>query len=502
MKIPVPEQINLFYAVFFATIVFIVQIAEGSDVVFSGLFCVYMVLTVIAFNACGGFAHPSGSLVFFNAVLTTIFGILYKIILVEPADSHLLAPTVTMSAYVLSMVMMAGSAALSRRLVPKRGLLEKLGVLASYKKAAIGSLVFGTIGLFAGFSDRESGTFLSALRQINTLPLLAVILGTFYEVKQSNGKSCFNWIVFVSMAVSLFFGIIGASKEGMAAAPVAWFLTAVLCSYDFKRIQIILIIACAAFFSAFLVPYSQIARNTRPVDLAGATQNALLYLENLGLTRQQFLESQQTAAAKLQEESTSTPHIYDNPQGFFDRLNMLAPDDALIAYTDDGNLEGLYPMYFYVTNLVPHFLWPDKPDVNPGNLYGREIGMIHDEDTSTGISFSPAGDAYHEAGFWGVFLLVPAVMFFNFFITDSLSGDIRVAPWGILFVVFNAHEGPEGMLGGQLYTATYKAFGVIVVAVFAGYVLPIIVGAFTGQDRTRVRRSIDFKPIQPTSTNI
>jgi len=479
-----------------------IQVLEGSDVVFSGLFCLFIVTSVVAFNLCGGFAHPSGAWVFFSAMLTVVVGLFYKILLLERAESHLLAPNVTMSAYLLGMAMTAMAAALSRRLVPKRGLLSNLGVVATYKNAAIGSLIVGVIVTLIGFTDKETGTFLSAVRQINTLPVLAVVLGTYYQIQQSNRKSCFSWFIFIAIAVNVGFGIITASKEGMASAPVAWFITAVVCSYDFKRIQIVAVIAGSAFFTAFLVPYSQIARNTRPADLAGATENALLYVENLASTRKQFLEDEALEAERLEEESTATPHIFDKPQGFFDRLNMLGPDDALIAYTDDGNLEGLYPMYFAFLNLVPHVLWPNKPELLPGNVYARELGILNQDDLTTGVSFSPTADAYHEAGFWGVFILMPAVMFINFFVTDSLSGDIRVSPWGILFVVFNSHAAPEGLLGGQIYIATYRAFGVIVIAVFTGYVLPIIVGAFTGQHRTRAQRGVEFKPIQPSSTNI
>jgi hypothetical protein len=56
------------------------------------------------------------------------------------------------------------------------------------------------------------------------------------------------------------------------------------------------------------------------------------------------------------------------------------------------------------------------------------------------------------------------------------------------------------MLGGQVYVATYDAFGVTVVALMAKYVLPVLSGVITNTDRTRVRKTTDFKPgIRPRS---
>ena len=74
--------------------------------------------------------------------------------------------------------------------------------------------------------------------------------------------------------------------------------------------------------------------------------------------------------------------------------------------------------------------------------------MIAEENESTGISFSPTGDAYRQAGFQGVFLILPPVVLLLFIVMDSLSGDVRRSPWGLLFAVSCAHSSSEGMIGG------------------------------------------------------
>ncbi len=85
-------------------------------------------------------------------------------------------------------------------------------------------------------------------------------------------------------------------------------------------------------------------------------------------------------------------NYYNEPQGFFDRLTMIGPDDALIDYTSRGNYYGVAVIPAYFANWIPHFLWPDKPGLASGNLFAHEIGgIVAEDDYTTGISFTPVG---------------------------------------------------------------------------------------------------------------
>ena len=57
------------------------------------------------------FVYPSGSFIFFNAMLTCIVGLTYKLFLGEPGNSNLRDPVSTMLAYCageLSILFVAG----------------------------------------------------------------------------------------------------------------------------------------------------------------------------------------------------------------------------------------------------------------------------------------------------------------------------------------------------------------------------------------------------------
>ena len=186
----------------------------------------------------------------------------------------------------------------------------------------------------------------------------------------------------------------------------------------------------------------------------------------------------ETGSSESYEEADDfVIHYYDQPHGFMDRLQMISWDDALIDTTEQGHVYGLSPVLFGFVNLVPHVIWKSKPTIHQGNIYLHEIGFAHsardNDDTTTGISFSPTGDAFHEARWMGVLVVAPLLWFLSFFAMDWLCGDTRRSPWGLLMIAICSHLAPEAMLGGPIRLMTYGVFGVWLAAFLATYVLPL-----------------------------
>lgn len=495
MRIPVVQNIRIRHAAIAATLLITLQQIEHTGLLFSLLCGLYVLLSVLAFNAAGGLVYASGCWIFANAVLTAILALFWKAcVTLEPGDSNLRVPVVTLSMYCAGMFAVGCSAALVRRIRPRNGVLADMGFGDTMRKAALGSFILGvTIQLVIIFyGSGEEGSLASAVRQINYFPQMAILLATFHQVKKTNGKSSTNALVWVAILWAFFFGVISFSKEGMLGAPVTWFAAAVIAGKNFTRKQLLLLALMVVFVQMYLVPFSQVGRNSRLEEgtFGDVVRNALPLFLDLQGTRTVFLEGEKEAEVNPGDE----PHFFNRPQGFLDRLNMLAPDDALAEYTEQGNLSGLQITQIAFLNIIPHFIWKSKPFYYVGNMYARDIGMVGDEDYGTGVSFSPAGDAFHQDKWIGVLAVLPLIMVFTFLVMDSLGGDLRKSPWGLLFAVISAHAAPEGMIGGQVWISTYAALGVTLVALISKYVLPVVTGAITNMDRTRVRRGMDFRP--------
>ena len=453
MRIPAPDRLNLKHVAIFVTLMFVGQELEGTDFVFASLTAVYTVLWATAFNATGGIRYASGAYIFFNGFLNVIVGLGYKVLLGQAGDRNLQAPRATMVVYCVGMAALFVAAIVARALRTQKPLLAGLRSTEDYRHAAIICLVVGV--LISGITTLGGGnSVVSMLRQINKLPQLAIMLATIYEIRRSNGARSLNFVGILSILFVFALGLISFGKEGMLLGFAAYIIAAVIEGYNFPRKQLVGTVVAFAFFSYYLVPYSQLVRNYRVATVSGNLVVAIHYLSNLQATREEY----KTAIADF--SITDEPHLYDEREGFMDRLIILPADDNLINYTNKGNVFGFFPTYASYANLVPHFLWASKPEFNTGNVYAHELGELADEDNTTGISFSASADAYHQGKWLGLLLLLPFDIFLYFIITDTVVGSARWAPWVLIPILDITEIGSQGGLSSPVYLSFYGILGV------------------------------------------
>jgi hypothetical protein len=490
VRLPFPESIPFVPAFFFAMLLCIIQQLQGTSPVFSlGCFA-YILVATIAFNVAGGFTSPSGAFVFFNSVLGVIIGLCVKVYLSEAADSNLLSPLLTIGVYVFGMCMMLAATYLSKKVRTKRALMGKMVTDSNMQTATVGCLVAGIFMMFAGYIiPGGNGSVLSALNQLNRFFPLAIILGVINTIRRSGGTRSINLPVVLAAALMFTGGVLGYSKEGMLGPFAAYVLAAASQRYRISRSQIVVGILAIVFIFQYLVPYAQYGRTFREESGETNFQVSLSLLSNLGYVRQQYRE---TSAEAYEERVLG---YYNTPQGFFDRLQMISVDDALIHQTDQFGVFGLMPMVQAFQNLVPHFIWKDKPQILIGNLFAHEVGMLAEADESTGISFSSTATAFHMAGWKGVFLLASATWFFLFLIFDSLCGDVRKTPWGLLVIVLFAHAAPEGDITAIIYMCFYTVYAIVFAGIMGAYVMPVIGTFFIGPEGIMIRRGAPIRSI-------
>jgi hypothetical protein len=490
VRLPFPENIPFVHAFFFALTLCVIQQVQGTNPVFSlGCFA-YILVATLAFNLAGGFTRTSGAYIFFNSVLGVIIGLCVKVYLDEAADSNLLTPLLTIGVYLLGMCMMLVAVFLSKKVRSKRALMGKMVTDSNMQTATVGCLVAGILMMFAGYIiPGGNGSVLSALNQLNRFFPLAIILGVINTIRRSGGNRSINMPVVLAAGLMFTNGVLGYSKEGMLGPFAAYVLAAASQRYRVSRTQIVVGIFAIIFIFQYLVPYAQYGRNYRDESGDVNLQTSLSLLSNLGYVRQQYLES----SASAYEE-----HVlgyYNTPQGFFDRLQMISIDDALNYQTQQFGTYtyGLQTIVQSLENLVPHFIWADKPHGLIGNVFAHEVGILAEADESTGVSFSSTATAFHIAGWKGIFILAPSLWFFLFLIFDSLCGDIRKIPWGLLVTVLYAHAAPEGDVTTVIYMCFYTTYAVVFAAVMGAYVMPILGTFFIGPEGIMIRRG---KPIR------
>jgi len=404
VRLPFPERIPIVPVFLFAVTICAVQQLQGTNSTFSLLCFFYILLAAQAFNVAGGFTRTSGAFIFFNTVLGVILGLCMKVYLGEPADSNLYAPLLTMKVYVAGIAMMLVAVFLSKKVTTKRSILGKMITDAKLQTATVGCLIAGILILVAGFIvPAANGTVLSALNQINRFFPLAVVLGVINTIRRSGGTRSINLPVIIASFLMFAIGAIGFSKEGMFAPFASWILAAASQRYKLSRKQIVALIFGTIFVFRYLVPYAQYGRTFREENGVANVSTAVSLLLNLGYVRDQYLES------STEQYEDRVLGYYNNPQGFFDRLQMVSIDDALINETEQYGTYGLFPILWSFENLVPHFIWKDKPAIGLGNIWAHEVGLLSSEDESTGVSFSSISSSFHLIGWPGILLLAPVI---------------------------------------------------------------------------------------------
>jgi len=469
MRIPLPTRFHPKPVIIFALVLFLLQQAQGTVLSFSLLSFLYIIIFATSFNGAGGLERPSGAFIFFTGTLTCIVGLVYKGLLGEAAQTLLLSPNTTMEVYCAGMVGLGLAAVLSNRLLPKGGVLTTFVPDEKLRRVAVGCVIISTILRFAGSLlplRVETG-----LAQLNHFDEMAILLSTYYEVRASGGRRSSSWITWVAAASIFVNGLLSFSKQGLFTPLFAWLFPCLMLRFNFSLKQVLGLACAIAFGLYYLVPYSQYGRSLVDADSSfrARTGTSIQLISNLTDTRRRYIDSVSYAISK-----SEAPKYYKGDQGLFDRLQMLAFDDALIDETDNRGPIGLFPTYLDYINLIPHVFYPNKPNLNWGNAYAHEIGLLSRDDYTTGISFSPAADAYHQAGWEGVLLLLPGTAFLLFLITDWISGDVRRAPWGLLLVVIYAHTAPEGLLVEIIYFTVYGPLMMILVALAAGRAFPFV----------------------------
>jgi hypothetical protein len=484
VRIPFPERVPIDRVALFAIALFMLQWIEGTELYFRFGCAVFLLIAAFAFNTAGGLTRASGVYVFFYSTLVFIIGVCYKAFLGEPGQSNLLDPRTTIAVYVGGISAMLAAVIVSSRFRRKSGLLQNVLKESQMYRAAVGCIV---AGIFGGFVlAMLSGPLATAFIQLNQLIPLGMIIGIMYEIRRSGGTRSINLPILVAgIYCFVFYGVLGFSKQGMLLPLVCWFFPVCALRFRLSMVQVLACLATAFVVFYYLVPFSQYGR-TQTEDAKTFGQKADIafrLLEHPDKTRQAYEENQGSIGG-----------YYNGPQGFWDRLQFISVDDGLINLTDHGHVFGLLPMKGELLNAIPHVIWPDKPSINFGNLYAHELGGLAPDDFSTGISFSATSEAYHMARWIGVLVIAPLMWFLLFVVFDSLFGDLRATPWGLLVIALFSHSAPESSTSGLIAVLTFGVEALLFCAFFATWIAPILAIPILGPDRQAAGPRPSFQP--------
>lgn len=469
MRIPFPERVKLSHALLFATVLFGVQLLQGTNVFFAGCVFLFLLVAAVAFNIAGGMPYCSGAYIGFNAAFTVVIPMLAKVVLGEPADSNLKVPLKTMEIYLVGMIAMLVAAMVSHRVRPRRSLIGNMMPNDSLKSAYVGSATFSVlIYLYLAYvASYGNGSLGSFLIQANRYPMLTWVLGVIYTTYRTEGRRSISWPLLAIMLYSSLGALLTFSKEQFLAPFFTWAVTCALVGYRLNWTNVLYFVGGLLFTVTFLVPYANYGRGVRTT----MTRPELSYY--LMTHMSEIRES-----TNAQSDNLGEVHYYNRNFGLLDRLTILPVDDALVEATAHTGPFGLWPLPAAFENIIPHVLYRNKPTYLFGNLYAHELNILPAEDFTTGVSFSPSAEAYHMGLMLGVAFIQPLVLMLVFTILDSVIGDVRRNPVGLLSTILVARAAPEGLLTGTALLVGQYLITNVLAAYVCAYVLPMLGSIF------------------------
>ena len=471
MRIPYPERIPLAGAASFAGLLVIAQLLEHTQPIFSVLCFVFIMFATIAFNLAGGLFTPAGAFIFFNAVLSLILGLLVKVFLGEPADSNLLNPLRAIAVYTAGMFGLLVAAYVAGRFRPTRPLISKLFPLGSLRSTYIGAVMLGVAFKAYVLTDPQlaPGSILTIVRNTDNLLPFALMLGVIYTVVSTDGRrSLTPGLACLFVLVNLI-NMLSFSKQAFFTPILCWVLGAAVSQYRLKPINFVVVPLLLVLGVHYGTPYEQVGKGALRTGSAKKDISVAVDL----------LTHMDRTQAMYQADSTAgygITNYYNQPEGLFDRLEMISIDALLIAQTDREGPFGFEPTVEGWENVIPHFLWPNKPVPYFGNTYAHQIGIIPNDDLMTSVSFSSAADAYHEGFWYGVFIVEPLCFAAIFIIFSWLVGSVRDHPAVLLLIVTVAHAGPESGMTGAMGLLLYAILA-LGIAFACRYLLPVVASA-------------------------
>jgi len=498
VRLSLPKRVPLPQAFGCALLLFIVQILQHTEVIFALLFFAFVILSVITFNFAEGFTRLTGAYTFWFSTLIVIFGVFWKAIVAEPAESNLQVPQLDMALYAMSMAMLMAVTLLNKKMD-----FRSLGVGAGFSGpnldlsiAGLGCIITAFFINFAGvIFGQAPGGLISALGQINFFGPLGIILATAGAIKDSGGKRSLNFANSLGIGFFTLLGVVGFTKQGMLTPFVCWLIGAFYMHLRIRAIHIFTFFMMIVLTFEFVGPLSD-ARDLQVIGGSFAVQAGVVYYQ---ITHWKEFKAHVALLDAGSGHDNGAPTYYNDSQGaMIERLSMIPPDDRFNAYTAKGNYFGMAPVIEWFGNLTPRFLFPNKTNDYTGNFFAHKAGgYIGADDTTTGISFSPVSSAYSCEGWGGILWLMPAIWILLFTTVDFIAGDLAKYPWGLLVVVWFGHSAPEGMLSGMIYFIGYGNLGLLVAIIISTRIAPIVGSLFTGKAVQISTRPIDRRRITP-----
>jgi len=454
LSFPGPFRLGLLVG--FPLFVLTLQLATGTSLEFAELTFIAVFFSMVAINLAGGLRTLAGCCLAVIALKVFVIAELAKAFYGEPGQSRLQQPVMTMSVEALSMAALALAAFVCLPFRPKRVVLRPVTDVDSLRTIAVVGFLLGTGSFFAaqviGVNEDGAiplGGFGGLLRRLSFCSPIAIIAGTAYSVKSSNGTRILSLYNVVPSLLEFGIGVLFTSKQALFEPFFYLLLTGIAFRYRWRASHLFsgIIVALLSFFVLF--PFGQVARNyTRGRNLADTWNKTLAFFdENLRNPHYVFDQYADYRESVLNDDDFA--HYFKQPNGPLERSAMIKPADCLISAAVKQGKSGCANLLPGLADLLPRAILP-HPWFNVGNEMGYKAGFVDEQDFATCVSFGFAADAFDAFGWRGVAVVSFAIGLLLILNTRIITQSLPFNIWALAFFGSWQVAIAEASIGGVL----------------------------------------------------
>ncbi len=459
MRLPYPKYIPLPATLAFLAAFLVLQLIEGTYPTFALLMLVAQVAGVMAFNRLGGMSHVAGSFCLFSLLPNVTVPEIGHAILGQPGSFNLQAPERTAAVCAVFYVSMYLASVLASSVSHREPYFDRIQFSLLQLRAIGFEAILAAMVIIYGLSgSAENGSARAALQHFLPLMLpLSVMLGTYVRLEMSGGRSAFSWYIALVIVAATFPGLLGASKEGMLTPLMCWLIVCASAGYRFGRASIGILVVVLGLVWIFVYPFSQNARN--PMRAAPSMSAAIDIMIDYIRDPSAYAPVEQVSESDVEFGAGSAK------LNIIQRYSLLNSNGMLVAADQVQGFSGIEAYVPALYTVIPHFLWPDRPDPVSSNSLGHKAGFrMGAQDTTTGIAIgSPS--LFYDLGGWIPLAVYTILLYGSFFhVTRLIVGPTTTSIWGLMLI------GTTAMIAGPTMPSTIYYF----IFQFSGMLLVLI----------------------------
>lgn len=434
------------------------QILCGTGIFWVAAMALMMLSIGVSYNMLGGLSTISGISFAVLALRTVVLSQFAKVALLQPADSDIVAPGLTITIYACFYLCVAIGILFFRQVRLKlpqplepesRGQTLRLYAI-TLPLGMAGLVLFNLMtAVYGSSSESQFNAGHSAGVALSMLVYFAIVIAVDERIASSGGQHSLNFKAALPMVVIMISGVVDAQRTNIIQPVLLYYITCYTRGYKFRRRHYVLGGSVLLAFAMFISPLILFLR----ADVAGRQLPDRIRVARYVLKN---LNWQDVKAAEYRVVSgrSNWEDYYNNP-GFaiLNRFSRIRTDSNLILATAHFHY-GFASIRHDLLVQIPHYFYKDKPFHDASDYLGRVSGQSAGISGTTEPAYTLIGDSYGGFGWLGVIVFGGIILPFCLAIYESMF-DIG-KPWGTLGLLFLATHITEGGAGSLIATVLIR----------------------------------------------